>query len=170
MLIAQLEFALDDSIMTQRTLKLRLGGTDVALCLDRVAGKLRKTAVVPGFRKGKAPLALLRKHLHERVEAEAFQELKRAALDQVMQKLDNADKPFIPPEVLDEAKVKLKYGEELEFAVKYLIDPSGIGRNPQQPQFEPGAVMPGHAAMPQGPSMPGLVRGPMPPEIPGMPQ
>jgi hypothetical protein len=169
MLLAHLEYVLDDSIMTQRTLRLRVGAGDVAQTLDRVAGKLQKTAVVPGFRKGRAPLARVRAHLQKRVAAEAFQELKRAALDQVLPKLGEADRPFIPPEVLDAEKVRLKYGQALEFAVKYLIDPSGMGRNPQQPQFEQGAVMPGAAAMAAEPSTPGLVRGPQLPAVPGMP-
>ena len=169
MLIAHLEYALDNSIMTQRTLRLRVGRDDVAQCMDRVATKLRITSVVPGFRKGKAPLPLVRKHLQDRIAAEAFQELKRAGLDQVMKKLDDADKPFIPPEVLDEAKIKLKYGEELEFAVKYLIDPSGMSRNPQQPEFQQGAVVPGASVQQAMPQFPGAASGPGLPSIPGMP-
>jgi hypothetical protein len=168
-LIAQLEYSLDNSIMTQRTLRLRIGAADVALALDRVAGRLRRTAVVPGFRRGKAPLARVRVHLQERVAAEAFQELKRAALDQVLKQLDEADRPFIPPEVLAEDKLRVRYGEELEFALKYLIDPTGMAQHPQQPQAGQGAVMPGAQTPQFGLQMPGAARGPGLPTLPSLP-
>ena len=40
MLIAQLEFALDDAILTQRTLHLRIGKEDVSIFCDQAAARL----------------------------------------------------------------------------------------------------------------------------------
>jgi Bacterial trigger factor protein (TF) len=133
MQIAQLEYQLDNSILTQRTLRLRIGETDVRVFCDQEAGKLQEKLSVPGFRRGRAPLILLRKFHWKRIEPRAFAELKRAALEQVFRLLDKADQPLTPPEVLDEAKIRVRYGRPLEFAIKYLVDPSGLTVNPQQP-------------------------------------
>ena len=142
MQLAELQHALEDAIPTQRVLRLRIGGSDVRVAMDRIASKLQAETAVPGFRKGKAPLVLIRKYHARRVEAEAFNELKRDALDQVFKLLDEKDKPFTPPEVLDETASKLRYGHPLEFAVKYLVDPAGLSRQPEQPQQQ-GAVVSG---------------------------
>lgn len=179
MQITQLEYALDDSILTQRVLHLRIGETDMRLAADAVARRLKQDAVVPGFRKGKAPLARVLTHLWDRISAETFDELKRAAIDQVLEKLDTKDKPFTPPEVLDRDKIVMKYGELLEFAMKYLVDPTSIGRNPEQP--EQGAVIPGSQTdhpinrplgIPLGPQLPAApgagLAGPKVPKVPGM--
>lgn len=176
MQIAELEYALDDSILTQRTLRLRIGAGDVGLYCDRVARKLQDDAVVPGFRKGKAPLSRVMTHLWDRISAEAFDDLKRTALDQVLEKLDAKDKPFTPPDVEDREKLEMKYGEKLEFALKYLVDPAQIGQHPEQP--EQGSVIPGsrvsHPAnqpmgIPLGPQLPGMPTAPSAgPALPGM--
>ncbi|MBN2081234.1 trigger factor family protein, partial [bacterium] len=143
MQIAHLEYKLDNTILTQRTLHLRVGAQDVRLAIDQAARKIRGEVEVPGFRKGKAPLAQVRKHHRERVHDEAFRELRKAAQDQVMKQLPDQDKPFIPPEVVDRDKVKLSYGKQLEFALKYMVDPAGVGKNPEQPEFDQGSVRPG---------------------------
>lgn len=164
MFIAQLEYALDDSILTQRILRLRIGAEDVALFCNQAAAKLQGKAVVPGFRRGKAPLKRVVSHLWTEVTARAFDELKSSALEQVFQKLDAKDKPLIPPEVLDRDKLSIKQGQQLEFAVKYLIDPSAISSQPEQPDQQ-GAVVRGSEVnhpvtrgmgIPLGPELPSL--------------
>lgn len=179
MQIAQLEFQLDDSILTQRTLRLRIGTHDVKLAVDRAAGKLRKEVEVPGFRMGKAPLALVRKHHRRRVNGDAFQELKQAAIEQVLKQLPDKDQPFLPPEVLERDKVKVWYGRSLELAVKYMVDPAGLGKNPEQPAQQQGAVIPGsqvnHPAagpmgVPSGPQLPSAPQTGQPePSVPSLP-
>ncbi len=169
MLLAHLEYTLDNSIMTQRTLRLRIGSSDVELACDRIAAKLRKSQPVAGFRKGKAPLPVVRKECWTRIAAEAFAELKRDALDQVLHRLEPGDQPLIPPEEVDADKIRVNYGRQLEFAVRYLIDPSGITKNPAHPESGQGAVMPGATVLQPGQSlaMPGAVGGVKIPAIPG---
>ena len=161
--IAQLEYKLDSSILTQRTLHLRVGEADVRIFCDQEAFRLRRKVSVPGFRRGNAPLPLLRKHHWKRIEDRAFSELKRAALEQVFSLLQKPDQPFLPPEVLQPNGIKLHYGQPLEFAVKYLTDPTSITTNPQIPQPQQGAVIPGHQiqhpalggqGIPEGPRLP----------------
>jgi len=168
MQLAELQYALEDAIPTQRVLRLRIGGSDVRLAMDKAASKLQKETSAPGFRKGKAPLILIRKYHAKRVEVEAFSELKRDALDQVFKLLDEKDKPFTPPEVLDEAGSSLRYGRPFEFAVKYLVDPAGLSRQPEQP-LQQGAVISGSQI--QHPILQGMgiPSGPRLPTIPGLP-
>jgi FKBP-type peptidyl-prolyl cis-trans isomerase (trigger factor) len=162
MFISQLEYALDDSILTQRTLRLRIGAEDVALFCNQAAAKLKDKAVVPGFRKGKAPLARVKAHLRDALHARVFEELKSSAIEQVFAKLDAKDKPLIPPEVLERDKVHIRDGKPLEFAVKYLIDPSAISSQPEQPDQQ-GALLRGNEVnhpvtrgmgIPMGPDLP----------------
>ena len=172
MQIAQLEYQLDNAILTKRKLRLRIGAMDVVMAMDQVAGRLKPDVSVPGYRKGKAPLPLIRKHHAKRVKHEAFEELRKAAVEQVLKQLPKADQPFLPPEVLERDKVLVTYNKPLTFEVQYMIDPTGVGQNPEHPQPEQGAVLPGsqiqsHATgpmgIPQGPQAPGA---PMPPGLP----
>jgi hypothetical protein len=169
MQIAELEYLLEDSIPTQRTLRLRIGASDVRLAMDRAAAKLQGEVTAPGFRKGHAPLALIRKNHAARVEADAFSSLKHDALEQVFAKLGEKDKPFTPPEVLDQRNIKLRYNRPLEFAVKYLVDPAGLSRQPEHPSAQQGATLPGaqlqhpilHGmGIPTGPKLPAVPMAP----------
>ena len=93
----------------------------------------------------------------------------------MFQKLDTKDKPLIPPEVLDRDKLLIKQSQPLEFAVKYLIDPSAISSQPEQPDQQ-GAVVRGsevnHPVMkgmgiPLGPQLPAIAGITASPALPG---
>jgi hypothetical protein len=167
MQIAELRFQLDDSLPVQRILRLMVGTDDVSACIDRIAGELREKVAVPGFRKGKGPLWLVRRHYAKQVGAKAFEELKRAALDQVIKQLKDEDKPFLPPELLEGQDTRIKYGMPLEFGLRYLVDPSGMGKNPEAPQagFDPMAAT--QRAMPSGRPL-GVPEGPRLPSAPSV--
>jgi hypothetical protein len=166
MQIAHLEFQLDSVILTQRTLRFRIGPQDVSLAMDQAARKIRDEVAVPGFRKGKAPIVQIRRHHRDRVAADAFSELRQAAQDQVFKQLDDGDKPFLPAEVLDRERLKLRYGRPLEFAIKYMVDPAGIGQRPEHPQPEQGAVIPGAQVRHPAVGPPGIPSGPVLPSTP----
>jgi hypothetical protein len=181
--VAHLEYQLDDSILTQRVVRLRVGAGDVCEFSDRVASKLLKKLDVPGFRRGKAPLAYLRWYHWQRIAGETFEELRRAAVQQVLERFEDKDKPFLPPQVLRDTEdgivstdqsvgehpsKRLKYGEDFEFAVKYLVDPSQIGRQPENPQMqvEPGAAH--QLFAPHNGHHTGIPSGPILPSAPGV--
>ena len=166
MQISHLEYQLNDSILTQRKLRFRVGPTDVQFAIDRAAEKILKDVEVPGFRIGKGPVHLVRKHHVKRVNAMAFDELKRAAIDQVIKQLPDKDHPFLPPEVEDSDKVKLVYGKHLEFSVKYMVDPAGISKRPEQPDFQQGSTIPGAQINPASTGPMGIPRGPQLPQAP----
>ncbi len=169
MQIAHLEFQIDESILTQRTLRLRVGVADVRLVMDRIARKLREDQEVPGFRKGAAPLTKVLVHHKKPISAEAFDELRRAAIDQVLKQLPDASQPFLPPEVVEREKVKVLYNKPLEFSVKYMVDPSGIGKNPENPMPEQGQVMGGNQVMQNQPGAMGIPQAPNLPQVPQAP-
>lgn len=202
--IAELEFALDDSILTQRVLWLRIGARDVCDFADRASMKLRAKVPLQGFRRNRAPLSVVRKHYWPRLREQTFAELKRAALQQVFKLLDEKDQPFLPPEVVLDRELpeavrtfreplaahpklaplpltasangsqglhpakRLKYGEPLQFAVKYLVDPGGMAKSPEAPNVQAGGLVqlqqPGQTGMPMG-----VPAGPALPSIPGLP-
>ncbi len=64
-------------------------------------------------------------------------------MEQVQGQLKDEDKPFIPPELVDRDKLRVIYGAPLEFALKYLVDPSGIGNRPEakHDEFDPLAAV-----------------------------
>jgi len=166
MQISHLEYQLNDSILTQRKLRLRIGAADVRIAIDRAAEKIRKDVEVPGFRIGKGPAHLVRKHHSKRVNGMAFDELRKAAIDQVLKQLPDKDQPFLPPEVEDRDKVKIVYLKDLEFTVKYMVDPAGISKRPEQPGQEQGAVIPGSQVSHPGTGPMGIPSGPQLPSAP----
>lgn len=54
----------------QHTLEIEVPAEEVELRLDEVARQIQRRANLPGFRKGRVPLALVRQHFAEHVEAE----------------------------------------------------------------------------------------------------
>lgn len=167
MQIAQLEFQLDNSILTQRKLRLRIGAQDVIIAINQAATKLKPDVSAPGYRKGKAPLGLIRKHHAKRVKHDAFEELRKAAIEQVLKQLPKQDQPFLPPEVQDRNKVLVSYGKPLTFEVHYMIDPTGVGQNPEQPQQDQGGVMSGYQVDHPARGSMGIPGGPQMPQMPG---
>jgi len=175
MQLVQLKYRLDDSILTKRTLHLIIGEVDVRGAIDKEVSRIRRKVTVPGFRKGKATSKLVRNHYWSRIQAACFRELKQAALEQILQKLEAKDRPFLPTQVIDEDKVSLDYGRPLEFAVEYMVDPSGMGSRPQQAasHFSPldqihakvNSIGPGNITI--GPKIP---NSPAPPSTPKGPQ
>jgi FKBP-type peptidyl-prolyl cis-trans isomerase (trigger factor) len=168
MQIAELEYLLEDAIPTQRTLHLRIGEPDVRLACEREAQLLQPKAVVPGFRKGRAPLKRILVHHWPEISTRAFSALRQAAEEQVFAKLEPQDKPFTPPEVLEPGKIVLKLDQPLEFSLKYLVDPTLIGAHPEQPEQQ-GAVLRGNEMQPPRAQPLGIPLGPRLPSIPGVP-
>ena len=166
--IAELKYLLEDAIPTQRTLRLRIGPSDVRLACEHEAQLLKPKAVVPGFRKGRAPLQRILLHLWDEVSARALRELRRVAEEQVFAKLEQKDKPFTPPELLAPEKIVLKLHQPLEFSLKYLVDPALIGSSPEQPDQQ-GAVVRGNEVQQPRAQPLGIPLGPRLPSIPGAP-
>jgi trigger factor len=79
----------------QHTLDVEIPAEDVERRLDESARQIQRRASLPGFRKGKVPLAMVRQHFAEHVEAE-FQDAFVPKL--VNEAVDQAQlSPVIPP-------------------------------------------------------------------------
>ena len=166
--LVQLAFNIDKSIPSKRTLQLRFGPHDVQAALHQAAAKLRPKVEVPGFRKGKAPIAQVLRHHRARVQVNAVSTLRQSALDEILPKLEQGDQPLTPPKP-EGTPPRLRRGQGATMSVSYLVDPTGISRNPENPQAGQGAVIPGTQALASIPQPMGIPAGPKLPQAPGLP-
>jgi hypothetical protein len=166
--LTQFDFQLDNSIPTRRVLHLQFGPADVQAALHQAAAKLRPDVEVPGFRQGKAPLAQVLRHHRERVQVQALANLRSSGLDQALPKLDLGDQPLTPPQPHGK-QPRLRLGQGAALSVSYLVDPTGISRNPEHPEADQGAVIPGSQALAAVPQPMGIPTGPQLPQAPGTP-
>lgn len=92
--------------------------------LDRVAGEYGRKARIPGFRKGKVPAAMVRRHFREEVEKEAVERLVPRYWKQAQ--AETRVEPMLPPEVRD---VRLEPGAPLTFTATVETRPEFELRN-----------------------------------------
>ena len=83
--------------MAEYTLEVKKEELDKKI--KELAEKYRKNLTVPGFRKGKAPVELIKARFNRELEAEGFQEIAGVKLEEILEKY----RPFIyaGPEVFD---------------------------------------------------------------------
>jgi trigger factor len=103
---------------SERQLKIEVPLATVEAETERIVAEFRRQAKLPGFRKGKVPLALVRKRFAEDIEQEVLERLvprywRQAEAEQQL-------KPLLPPSV-DE--VKRKEGEPLVFTATVEVRP-----------------------------------------------
>jgi trigger factor len=99
-------------------LKLRVAAEPFAKEVERFYSDLRKDVSLPGFRKGKAPIKLIRIRMGEEADRDAVTEV---ALNVVRQELSKRDlKPLEDPKV---AEWKMAEGEPLDFEVRFDVEP-----------------------------------------------
>ena len=102
-------------VMAEYTLEVKKEELDKKI--KELAEKYRKDVMIPGFRKGRAPVELIKVRFSRELEAEGFQEIAGAKLEEILEK----HRPFIyaGPDVLDVKKdeekgnITLKVGLEV---------------------------------------------------------
>ncbi|SMC08849.1 trigger factor [Nitratiruptor tergarcus] len=62
---------------------------------NKIANQLAKTMDIPGFRKGKVPVAIVKKRYGEKIEQDAEAELVREALDKALEDLEIAKESML---------------------------------------------------------------------------
>ena len=140
----------------QHALDIEVPAEEVERRLDDAARQIQRRASLPGFRKGRVPLDLVRQHFAEHVEAE-FQDSFVPQL--VNEAMDEARlSPVVPPlvripqflpkaplklEVVVDVKpeVEVKHYRGLK-AVRHLIDYAAFRRSPEQRAVTFAAVAP----------------------------
>ncbi|NHX27575.1 trigger factor, partial [Escherichia coli] len=98
-----------------------IGGADVAAELDaKVNDKLTEAQPeieMKGFRKGKVPMALLKKQFGQRLLGEAMQEAIDGAMNEHFEK--SGDRPALQPEVKMEGGEDWKEGDDVVVSMTY---------------------------------------------------
>jgi trigger factor len=109
----------------QKAIAITLEPETVDARIEQVVGKYRKSAQFPGFRKGKAPVEMVRTAFWDRIENEVLSSLLPEAIDQAID--EHELKVATTPRVED---LHFHPGEEMRFTAVVEIwpevDPQGI--------------------------------------------
>lgn len=110
----------------RRELELEIPVEDVTKATERVAKEIARIANVPGFRKGKAPLSLIKKRFAEDIKGEVLQSLVPERVEKAVneQKLSPVSQPQVD-------KLDFNEGQPLKFRAVFEV----------MPEFELGNYM-----------------------------
>jgi trigger factor len=121
----------------QRILEIEIPADAVNKQMDSAYKKYRQQAVLPGFRKGKVPISLLKARFSHAVEQTVLQELIPQAWEEARQK--NEIDPIAEPVISD---VKFKPDQPLKFKASvevrpeiHLTDYTGLKANKREVQI-----------------------------------
>jgi trigger factor len=102
----------------RRELELEIPVEDVTKATERVAKEIARIANVPGFRKGKAPLSLIKKRFAEDIKGEVLQSLVPERVEKAVneQKLSPVSQPQVD-------KLDFNEGQPLKFRAVFEVMP-----------------------------------------------
>jgi trigger factor len=102
----------------RRELELEIPAEEVAKAMEKVAKEFARLANVPGFRKGKAPLTLIRKRFADDIKGEVLQSLVPEKLEKAVneQKLQPVSQPSVE-------KLDFNEGQPLKFTAVFEVLP-----------------------------------------------
>jgi trigger factor len=102
----------------RRELELEIPAEEVTKAMEKVAKEFARLANVPGFRKGKAPLTLIRKRFAEEIKGEVLQSLVPEKLEKAVneQKLQPVSQPSVE-------KLDFNEGQPLKFTAVFEVLP-----------------------------------------------
>lgn len=102
----------------KREIELEIPAENVQKATEKVARDIARVARVPGFRPGKAPVALVRRRFADDIQGEVLQSLVPEYLEKALD--ENKLVPVTRPEV---DKVEFKDGEPLKFRAVFEVLP-----------------------------------------------
>ncbi len=115
-------------------IKAKVEHGDIEKKIEKIAKKLSKTLNLPGFRKGKVPVAIVKKRYAENIQKDAESEVLQEAYSKGLQELDISKE-----EVLGEPRVvKFEKGEkdiDIEIKVSFKPDFDLEGYEKAVPEF-----------------------------------
>ena len=102
----------------KRVIEIEVPADEVAAAVDKKLGKYRRDARLPGFRQGKAPLAVIRQRVGETARAEVIEEMVRDAYKTACEehKIDPVSNALL-------TDLKAEEGEPLRFTLTTEVDP-----------------------------------------------
>ena len=104
---------------TEHELEVKLEYSEISNEIDEAYKKERKTISMPGFRKGKVPLPMLKKVYGEAIEYKASEDIANKKFWDIVKEQDL--KPISMPQMTD---LDFQLNESLAFKVKYEVKPS----------------------------------------------
>jgi len=122
----------------KRVLEIEVESSVVDRELDKVIEEYRRRLVLPGFRKGKVPAELARKHLGDDLEGEVLRRVIPDALDDALR--DSGLKPLGDPRI---SNLKFTPGQPLTFTAAVEVMPQveitgyeGLKLTREQPEIQ----------------------------------
>ena len=108
---------------TQKEIKIEIDAETVKQAYGKVSGKYARAAVVPGFRKGNAPLDVVRLRYREEISNEVLQEIIPAAVSAAIE--EHGLQPLAEPQLHldDQANLKLNGSQPVTMHVHVEIMP-----------------------------------------------
>lgn len=102
----------------KRVLEIEIHPEEILSIEEEVYNDIQKVAVIAGFRKGKAPLAMVRQSYQKQAEKEILQR----SIPQFYQKAVAEERlsPIVPPEIYD---VDWQSGKPLVFKARFDVEP-----------------------------------------------
>ena len=113
-----IQVELEEISSVKRKLTIEVPAEVVAKEFDRVAKDFKKHANLPGFRKGKAPLSLIKRRFAGDIKGEVVQKLVPETYDQAIK--DRELKPLGQPNL---ENLAVKEGEPLVFDAHFEVNP-----------------------------------------------
>ncbi|MGA9882463.1 MAG: trigger factor [Candidatus Acidiferrales bacterium] len=102
----------------KREIELEIPAENVQKATERVARDIARVARVPGFRPGKAPVALVRRRFADDIQGEVLQSLVPEYLEKALD-----EKKMVPVTRPEVDKVEFKDGEPLKFRAVFEVLP-----------------------------------------------
>ncbi len=104
---------------TEHELEVKLDYSEIKSEIDEAYKKERKTISMPGFRKGKVPLPMLKKMYGDAIEYKASEDIANKKFWEVVKEQEL--KPISMPQM---TALDFKINESLDFKVKYEVKPT----------------------------------------------
>ncbi len=119
----------------RRELELEIPAEEVSKALERVAKEFARIANVPGFRRGKAPVSLIRRRFADDIKGEVLQSLVPERVEKAVaeQKLTPISQPQVD-------KLEFNEGQPLKFRAVFEVLPEFVLGNYKGLEFEMPAL------------------------------
>lgn len=115
-----MQYTVEDLSPVKKKITVTVPASEVDAVLDRTTAQYRAHVVLPGFRKGKAPLAMVGKRFSQDILGEATDELVKANLQDIFKELDT---DLLGDLSFDENKNPLVRGQEFTYSFSFEFMP-----------------------------------------------
>lgn len=115
-----MQHTVEDLSPVKKKITVTVPASEVDAVLDRTTAQYRMHVALPGFRKGKAPLAMVGKRFSQDILSEATNELIKANLAAIFKELDIAPLDDLS---IDENETPLTRGQEFTYVFSFELMP-----------------------------------------------